>query len=81
MEKRLIMILDGLQVYSPDQAAQKAGVSIQTLYRWIKNKNLCPLRVGGRTYIPANELERFLSKTVLNEKRQVKDIKKERGSA
>ena len=41
------------------EAAKKMGVSIYTIHRWIKNKNISGLRIPGtrKVYIKDSELE------------------------
>lgn len=49
-------------VYDTNEAASLLGIGYATLYRWIKEGKLVPLRVGGHTLIPKSEIERLSNK-------------------
>ena len=53
------LILDTAEVYDTNEAARLLGIGYATLYRWIKESKLIPLRIGGRTFIPKSEIERL----------------------
>ncbi len=52
------LIVDTAEVYETTEAALILGIGYATLYRWIKEDKIIPLRVGGRTLIPKSEVER-----------------------
>ena len=53
------LVVDTAELYDTNEAARLLGVGYATLYRWIKDGRLIPLRVGGRTLIPKTEVERL----------------------
>jgi len=53
------LIVDTTEIYDTNEAARLLGIGYATLYRWIKEGKLTPLRVGGRTLIPKSEIERL----------------------
>lgn len=53
------LIVDTEELYDTTEAAHLLGIGYATLYRWIKDNKLIPLRVGGRTLIPKCEVERL----------------------
>lgn len=58
--------VDTGEVYGAMEAAQLIGIGYATLYRWIKNGKVIPLKLAGRTLIPKSEVERLKNRT--NEK-------------
>lgn len=56
------LIVDTSEVYGTNEAAGLLGIGYATLYRWVKDGKLIPLRIGGRTFIPKSEVERLKSK-------------------
>lgn len=48
------------RAYSVKDVAAASGLSRATLYRLIKEGQLAPVRVGGRTLIPADQLDSLL---------------------
>ncbi|MBA7699650.1 hypothetical protein ES703_108349 [subsurface metagenome] len=53
------LVVDTAEIYDTNEAARLLGIGYATLYRWIKDGKLIPLRVGGRTLIPKSEVERL----------------------
>ena len=53
-------------LYELQQAADTIGVGIATLYRWMKDGRITPLRIGNRTYIPASEIQRLAIPSCFN---------------
>ena len=53
------LVVDTAELYDTNEAARLLGIGYATLYRWIKDDKLTPLRVGGRTLIPKSEVERL----------------------
>ncbi|GAI75046.1 unnamed protein product [marine sediment metagenome] len=53
------LIVDTEEIYETNEAARLLGIGYATLYRWIKDGKLIPLRIGGRTFIPKSEVERL----------------------
>jgi len=60
------LIVDTAELYDTNEAARLLEIGYATLYRWIKDGKLIPLRVGGRTLIPKSEIERLKMKRLLN---------------
>jgi len=52
------IFIDTDELYDTTEAARLIGIGYVTLYRWIKNGKLIPLRIGGRTFITKSEIER-----------------------
>lgn len=46
--------------YSVDDAARVSGFGPTTLWRWIADKKLRAIKIGGRTIIMHSDLEEFL---------------------
>ena len=53
------LVVDTLELHDPNEAARLIGIGYATLYRWIKEGKLIPLRISGRTFIPKSEVERL----------------------
>lgn len=47
--------------YTVKQSAEALGVGKTTLYELFKNGALKPIRIGGRTLVPASELHRLIA--------------------
>lgn len=45
--------------YSTVEAAEFLNIGYATLYRWIKSGKIKAIKLGGRTLIPASEIDRF----------------------
>ena len=52
------IVVDTGEVYGAGEAAKLIGIGYATLYRWIKENKIIPLRLAGRTLIPKTEVER-----------------------
>jgi excisionase family DNA binding protein len=50
-------LVDG--AYGPEEAAKFLGKGIATIWRWIRDDKLIAVRIGGRTLIPSQEIERL----------------------
>jgi excisionase family DNA binding protein len=55
------LVVDTAEIYDTTEAARLLGIGYATLYRWIKDGKLIPLRISGRTLIPKSEVERLKS--------------------
>ena len=53
------LVVDTAELYDTKEAAGILEIGYATLYRWIKDGKLIPLRIGGRTLIPKSEIERL----------------------
>ena len=43
----------------PEEAAKLLGKGIATIWRWIRDEKVMAVRIGGRTLIPSQEIERL----------------------
>ena len=43
----------------PEEAAKLLGKGIATIWRWIRSDKILVVRIGGRTLIPRQEIERL----------------------
>jgi excisionase family DNA binding protein len=50
-------LVDG--AYGPEEAAKLLGKGIATIWRWIRDDKVIAVRIGGRTLIPSQEIERL----------------------
>jgi len=50
-------LVDG--AYGPEEAVKLLGKGIATIWRWIRDDKVIAVRVGGRTLIPSQEIERL----------------------
>ena len=48
--------LDNGQLLTPQQAADRLGISLDTIRRWIRAKKLRAFKIGGRWKIPLDAL-------------------------
>lgn len=55
------LIVDATEVYTIGDAAQLLGVTPMTIYRWMKQSKIIPLKIGRRTLIPKSEVGRILN--------------------
>lgn len=53
------LVVDTTEVFETNEAARLLGIGYATLYRWIRNGQIIPLRIAGRTFIPKSEIERL----------------------
>lgn len=53
------IVVDTGEVYSAKEAADLIGIGYATIYRWIKDHKLIPIKLAGRTLIPKTEVERL----------------------
>jgi len=45
--------------YGPEETAKLLGKGIATIWRWIRDEKILVVRIGGRTLIPRQEIERL----------------------
>jgi excisionase family DNA binding protein len=50
----------GPVAYRPKDARVRLGVGHTTLYKWIKEGRIKPIKIGGVTLIPETEIQRVL---------------------
>jgi len=50
-------LVDG--AYGPEEASKLLGKGIVTVWRWIRDDKIMAVRIGGRTLIPSQEIERL----------------------
>lgn len=55
------IVLDTDEVYELPEAAKQLKIGIATLFRWMRGGKIIPLRISGRTFIPASEIARLTS--------------------
>jgi hypothetical protein len=48
------------QYLSPDETANKLGVTTNTLWRWNKSKYLCPVKVGHKCFYKLSDINKKL---------------------
>lgn len=53
------IVVDTDEVYELKEAADLLQIGIATLFRWMRNGKIVPLRISGRTFIPKSEVERL----------------------
>jgi len=53
------LVVDTAEIYDTNEAARLLKVGYATLYRWIKEGKLIPIRLSGRTFIPKSEIDRL----------------------
>ena len=53
------LVIDTDELYELREAATFLEIGIATLYRWLKQGKIIPLRIGRRTFIPKVEVERI----------------------
>ena len=53
------LIFDTAEVYTTGDAAKLIGVHFTTLYRWIKEGKVIPLKLSNRTVITQSEVDRI----------------------
>ena len=61
---KLIVDADVLNAYPTGEAAEFLGIGYATLYRWIKSGKIRAIKLGGRTLIPASEIDRIKDREV-----------------
>ena len=61
------IVVDTAELYDTNEAARLLKIGYATLYRWIKDGKLVPLRIGGRTLIPKSEVERLKNEKATEE--------------
>jgi len=57
------IVIDADELYSVDEAAEKLGRGVATIWRYIRDKKITVLRLGNRTLIPVTEIERIKKAT------------------
>jgi len=57
------LLVDTNDLYETKEAAELLHISYMTLYRWIKDSKIIPIKINHRTLIPKSEVERFLKKS------------------
>jgi len=57
---RITMKVDAVvDAYGPEDAAKLLGKGVATIWRWIRDGKILAVRIGGRTLIPEQEIERL----------------------
>ncbi len=51
--------------YRPKEAAKLLDMGIATLWRRIRDEKMVAVRIGGRTFIPKQEVERIKSQNLI----------------
>jgi len=59
MTKVTIKVDATADAYGPEEAAKLLGKGIATIWRWIRSDKILVVRIGGRTLIPKQEIERL----------------------
>ncbi|NQT47688.1 MAG: helix-turn-helix domain-containing protein, partial [Chloroflexi bacterium] len=59
MTKVTIKVDAVADAYGPEEAARLLGKGVATLWRWIRDEKILAVRIGGRTLIPRQEIERL----------------------
>ena len=59
MAKVTITVEAATDAYGPEETAKLLGKGIATIWRWIRDGKIIAVRVGGRTFIPKQEIERL----------------------
>jgi len=59
MTKVTIKVDATADVYGPEEAAKLLVKGIATIWRWIRSDKILVVRIGGRTLIPKQEIERL----------------------
>ena len=54
-----VYVVDDDEIMDPTEAALELGIGYATIYRWIKQGKIIPLRISGRTFIPRSEIVRL----------------------
>lgn len=57
------IVVDTDEIYELKEAAELLQVGIATLFRWMRNGKIVPLRLSNRTFIPKSEIERLQKNT------------------
>ncbi len=52
---------------APEEAASLLGKGIATIWRWIRDDKIIAVKVGGRTLIPRQEIERLKKQDLPNQ--------------
>lgn len=55
----------GRLAYPVDEAARLLGVGRTTLYRLVGEGKITAVKIGGRTVVPATELEQYLQRQIM----------------
>jgi predicted site-specific integrase-resolvase len=50
------IVIDTNEVCDMAEAQSRLGISRATLFRWIRDGKVRPLKLNGRTYIPVSEI-------------------------
>ena len=61
------LVIDTIDLLDISEAAHQLRIGYATLYRWIKQEKIFPIRLSGRTLIPKSEIDR-LNRISLKEK-------------
>jgi excisionase family DNA binding protein len=59
MTKVTIKVDAVADAHGPEEAARLLGKGEATIWRWIRAKKILAIRIGGRTLIPEQEIERL----------------------
>jgi excisionase family DNA binding protein len=59
MTKVTIKVDATADAYGPEEAAKLLGKGIATIWRWIRSDKILVVRIGGRTLIPKQEIDRL----------------------
>ncbi|MBU0847576.1 helix-turn-helix domain-containing protein [Patescibacteria group bacterium] len=57
------IVIDADELYSVDEAAEKLGRGVATIWRYIRDRKITVVRLGNRTLIPVTEIERIKKAT------------------
>ena len=61
------ILIDTTDLYEINEALDLLQISRATLFRWIRNGKITPLKLGRRTLIPLSEIKRLNNEQVNNE--------------
>ncbi len=53
------LVIDREEVYELKEAADLLHIGIATLFRWMRDGKIVPLRISKRTFIPQSEVKRL----------------------
>lgn len=55
------MLKDEKEVFTPDEIAEKLGVTVGTVRRWLRNGEIKATKIGRKWFVSKTEIERIIS--------------------
>lgn len=59
-----MITIEGIKLYTPTEVCETIGITKQTLFAWFRDGKMQKIKIGGRTFIKADDLRDMINEKV-----------------